>query len=56
LLTVQSSDEVDLETLLPDVSIAAAHFLMYRSDEAAIARPPRRARRRAKFPEHSPSA
>jgi hypothetical protein len=34
LLTVQSSDEVDLETLLPEVSIAAAaaHFLMYRRD------------------------
>src|SRR3954467_14123681 len=47
-----SSNEVDLESLLPDVWIAAhpEHFLTYRRDEAeaaAIARRRRRERRRA---------
>jgi hypothetical protein len=52
------SNEVDLESLLPDVRIAAhpEHFLTYRRDEAeaaAIARRRRRKRRRAKALEHS---
>ena len=60
LLTALSSNEVDLESLLPDVWIAAhpEHFLTYRRDEAeaaAIARRRRRERRRARAPEHSRS-
>ena len=60
LLTALSSNEVDLESLLPDVWIAAhpEHFLTYRRDEAeaaAIARRRLRERRRAKAPEHSRS-
>jgi hypothetical protein len=55
-----SSEEVDLESLLPDVWIAThpEHFLMDRRDEAeaaAIARRRRRERRRTKAPEHSRS-
>ncbi len=55
-----SSNEVDLESLLPDIWIAAQpeHFLTYRRDEAeaaAIARRRRRERRRTKAPEHSRS-
>jgi transposase len=53
LLTALSSNEVDLETLLPDVWIAAhpEHVLAYRREEeeaeaAAIARRRRRERRR----------
>ena len=50
-----SSNEVDLESLLPDVWIAARpeHFLTYRRDEAEAATFARR--RRAKTPEHSRS-
>ena len=60
LLTALSSNEVDLESLLPDVWITAhpEHFLTYRRDEAeaaAIARRRRRERRRAEAPEHSRS-
>jgi len=60
LLTALSSTEVDLESLLPVVWIAAhpEHFLTYRRDEAeaaATARRRRRERRRAKAPEHSRS-
>jgi transposase len=60
LLTALSSNEVDLESLLPDVWIAAhpEHFLTYRRDEAeaaAIARRRRRERRRANAPKHSRS-
>ena len=60
LLTASSSEQVDLESLLPDVWIAAhpGHFLTYRRDEAeaaAIARRRRQERRRAKAPEHSRS-
>ena len=60
LLVALSSNEVDLESLLPDVWIAAhpEHFLTYRRDEAeaaAIARRRRRERRRANAPEHSRS-
>jgi transposase len=60
LLMALSSNEVDLESLLPDVWIAAhpEHFLTYRREEAeavAIARRRRRERRRAKAPEHSRS-
>jgi transposase len=60
LLMARSSNEVDMESLLPDVWIAARpeHFLTYRRDEAeaaAIARRRRRERRRAKAPEHSRS-
>jgi hypothetical protein len=60
LLTALSSDEVDLEALLPDVWIAAhpEHFLTYRREEAeaaAIARRRRRERRRVGSPEHSRS-
>jgi hypothetical protein len=60
LLTALSSDEVNLETLLPDVWIAARpeHFLTYRREEAeaaAIARRRRRERRRAQAREHGRS-
>jgi hypothetical protein len=60
LLMALSSPEVDLESLLPDVWIAAhpEYFLTHRRDEAeaaAIARRRRRERRRAKAPEHSRS-
>jgi transposase len=60
VLKAQSSPEVDLESLLPDVWIAAhpEHFLTYRRDEAeaaAIARRRRRERRRAKALEHTRS-
>jgi hypothetical protein len=60
LLMALSSNEVDLESLLPDVGIAAhpEHFLTDRRDEAeaaALARRRRRARRGAKAPEHSRS-
>src|SRR5262249_61654079 len=60
LLVALASDEVDLETLLPDVWIKAhpEHFLKYRRDEAeaaAQARRRRRARRRAKARDRSPS-
>lgn len=60
LLIAMSSDEVDLESLLPDVWIAAhpEHFLQYRRDEAeaaANARRRRRAFRREKARELSPS-
>jgi hypothetical protein len=53
-----SSNEVDLESLLPDVWITAhpEHFLTYRRVEAgsaAIARRRLRERRRAKAPGHS---
>ena len=52
-----SSEQVDWESLLPDVWIAAhpEDFLTHRRDEAeaaAIARRRRRERRRAKAPEH----
>jgi hypothetical protein len=57
-LIVLSSDEGGLESLLPDVGIAAhpEHFLTYRRDEAEAAaqtRRRRRARRRAKAREPS---
>jgi hypothetical protein len=57
LLTALSSNEVDLERLLPDIWIAAhpEHFLTHRREEAeaaAIARRPRRDRRRAQAREH----
>ena len=60
LLTAISSEPVDLESLRPDVWIAAhpEHFLTYRRDEAeaaAIARRRHRERRRAEAPEHSRS-
>ena len=60
LLIAQSSADVDLRSLLPDIWIAAhsEHFLQYRRDEAeaaAIAPRRRRERRRAKAPEHSRS-
>jgi hypothetical protein len=60
LLMALSSNEVDLESLLPDVWIAAhpEHFLTYRRDEAeaaAIARRRRRERRRTEAPEYSRS-
>ena len=60
MLMALSSNEVDLESLLPDVGIAAhpEYFLTYRRDEAegaAIARRRHRERRRAKAPEHSRS-
>jgi transposase len=47
LLTALSSDEVDLESLLPDVWSAAhpEHFLQYRHDEAEAAAERRRRRR-----------
>jgi transposase len=60
LLIALSSPQVDLESLLPDVWIAAhpEHFLQYRRDEAeaaASARRRRRALRRTKTAELSPS-
>jgi hypothetical protein len=60
LLTALSSEQVDWESLRPDVWIAAhpEHFLTYRRDEAeaaAIARRRRRKRRLAEAPEHSRS-
>jgi hypothetical protein len=60
VLVALSLDEVDLESLLPDVWIKAhpEHFLKYRRDEAeaaAISRRRRRERRRARTPEHSRS-
>jgi transposase len=60
LLVALSSDQVDLESLLPDVWIAAhpEHVLQYRRDEAeaaANARRRRRALRREKARELSPS-
>jgi transposase len=60
LLTALWSNEVDLETLLPDIWIAAhpEHFLTYRREEAeaaAIARRRRRERRRVQAREHSRS-
>jgi transposase len=60
LLAALSSNAVDLETLLPDVWIAAhpEHFLTYRREEAeaaAISRRRRRERRRAQAREHSRS-
>jgi hypothetical protein len=59
-MTALSSEQVDRESLLPYVWIAAhpEHFLTYRRDEAeaaAIARRRRRERRRAKAPELSRS-
>jgi transposase len=61
LLIALSSDQVDLESLLPDVWIKAhpEHFLTYRRDEAeaaAQARRRRRALRRAKAREPSASS
>jgi predicted nucleic acid-binding protein len=55
-----SSNDADLESLLPDVWIAAhpEHFLTYRRDQAeaaAIARRRRRERRRTEAPEYSRS-
>jgi hypothetical protein len=60
LLTALSSEQVDLESLLPDVWIAAhpEYFLTYRREEAeaaATASHRRRERCRAKAPEHSRS-
>ena len=60
LLAAFSSEEADLESLLPDVWIAAhlEHFLVYRRDEseaAAQVRRRRRVRRRAKARERSAS-
>jgi len=60
LLIALSSDEVNLESLLPDVWIAAhpEHVLTYRRDEAeaaANARRRRRAFRRANIPQQSRS-
>jgi transposase len=60
LLVALALDEVDLESLLPDVWIKAhpEHFLTYRRDEAeaaAAARRRCRARRRAKAREPSAS-
>jgi transposase len=60
LLISLSSEQVDLESLLPDVWIAAhpEHYLKYRRDEAEAAaqvRQRRRARRRAKAREPSAS-
>jgi transposase len=60
LLVALSSDEVDLESLLPDLWIAAhpEHVLTYRRDEAEAAansRRRRRALRREKAKELSPS-
>jgi transposase len=61
LLTALSSNDVDLEALLPDVWIAAhpEHFLTYRREEAeaaASARRRRRERRRVQAREHSRSS
>jgi hypothetical protein len=55
-----SSNEVDLESLLPDAWIAAhlEQFLTYHRDEAevaAMARRRRRERRRTNAPEHNRS-
>jgi transposase len=60
LLVALSSGDVDLESLLPDVWIAAhpEHVLTYRRDEAeaaASARRRRRALRSANIAEPSPS-
>jgi hypothetical protein len=57
LLTALSSNEVDLETLLPDVWITVhlEHFLVYRREEAEAAAIARRERRRAQAREHSRS-
>ena len=60
LLTALSSEQVDWESLLPDVWNTAhpEHFLTHRREEAeaaAIARRRRRERRRAEAPEHSRS-
>jgi len=60
LLTAFSSEQVDWESLLPDVWITAhpEHFLTNRHDEAespAIARRCHREWRRAEAPEHSRS-
>jgi hypothetical protein len=60
LLTALSSEQVDWESLLPDVWITAypEHFLSNRRGEAeaaAIARRRRRERRRAEAPEDSRS-
>jgi hypothetical protein len=57
LLTASSSEQVDWESLLPEVWITAdsEHFLTYRRDEAeaaAIAYRRRRERRRAEASEH----
>ena len=61
LLVAMSSDEVDLESLLPEVWIAAhpEYFLPYRRDEAeaaANARRRRRALRREKLREAQPES
>ena len=61
LLVALSSDPVDLESLLPDVWIAAhpEHVLQYRRDEAEAAastRRRRRALRRKKTAKSSPTA
>ena len=60
LLTALSSDKVDLESLLPDVWIAAhpEHVLTYRRDEAEAAANVRRRRviRREKARESSLSS
>jgi hypothetical protein len=61
LLIALSSDSVDLESLLPDVWIAAhpEHVLQYRRDEAeaaASARRKRRALRRSKTAKSSPTS
>ena len=60
LLIALSSEQVDLESLLPDVWIAAhpEHYLKYRRDEAEAAAQVRqrcRARRRAKAREPAPT-
>ena len=60
MLMALSSNEVDLESLLPDVWIAAhpEYLRTYRrvgAEAAAIARRRRPERRRAKAPEHSRS-
>jgi hypothetical protein len=59
-LTALSSEEVDLESLLPDawIKVHPEHFLKYRRDEAeaaAQARRRRQVRRRAKAREPSAS-
>ena len=61
LLIALSSDDVDLESLLPDVWIAAhpEHVLQYRRDEAeaaASARRKRRTLRRSKTAKLSPTS
>jgi transposase len=60
LLTALSSEQLDWESLLPDVWMTAhpERFLTYRRDEAEAAptaRRRRRERRRAEAPEHSRS-